>query len=240
MEQPRIEKHTVLQSIILHILPGILIGCCYFLVRKPVIDLGYPSIMALVLPVALILIPFELGFLLYQAKKKTGSYSLGAIISYRDPIPWWQYILWVVIVFIAASLIFIAMKPVDNLLKEKLFFWMPGLDGGLNGNYSKSTLIVTYSLFFVFISVLGPLVEELYFRGYLLPRMKGKYAVLWHSVLFAAYHVFTPWLMLTRIISLLPLIYVVKKKNLFVGMTVHFLLNSIDVVAAVAFIARMT
>ena len=89
MIQNQIEKHSTIQSIILHLLPGILVGCFYFLVRQPVVNLGYPSIFALLLAFAFILIPFELGFLLVQGKKKTGRFTLQGIISYRNSIPWW-------------------------------------------------------------------------------------------------------------------------------------------------------
>jgi hypothetical protein len=95
-------------------------------------------------------------------------------------------------------------------------------------------------MFFLFVAFLGPLVEELYFRGYLLPRMNGKLGPLLHSFLFAAYHVFTPWMIITRTIGLLPLIYAVKHKNIYVGIIVHILLNTIDVAAGIIFIFRMT
>jgi hypothetical protein len=49
MKQDQIEKHSTTQSIILHLLPGILIECFYLLVRQPVANLGYPSIVALIL-----------------------------------------------------------------------------------------------------------------------------------------------------------------------------------------------
>jgi len=43
--------------------------------------------------------------------------------------------------------------------------------------------------------ILGPLVEELYFRGYLLPRLHrfGIWAPLINISLFAAYHLWKPW-----------------------------------------------
>ena len=47
MKQDQIEKHSTTQSVILHLLPGILVGCFYFLARQPVAKMGYPSIFAL-------------------------------------------------------------------------------------------------------------------------------------------------------------------------------------------------
>lgn len=240
MNQNPIEKHSLAQSVVLHLLPGLLVGCFYFLARQPVASLGYPSIFALLLAFALVLIPFELGFLLVQGKKKTGRFTLQGMISYRKPIPWWQYIVWPVLLVPVIGAIFKLLTPVDAFIQERLFIWMPNLNYGLNGDYPKTVLVLTYALFFVFSVVLAPLVEELYFRGYLLPRIQGKFAFLLHSFLFAAVHVFTPWMIVTRTLGLLPLLYGVLKKNIFIGIIVHILGNSVDLVVGIIFITRMT
>jgi membrane protease YdiL (CAAX protease family) len=240
MKQDQIEKHSTTQSVILHLLPGILVGCFYLLARQPVANMGYPSIIALILAFAFILIPFELGYLFYQGKKKTGRFTLRGIISYRNSIPWWQYPVWVLIIVIATGAIFTFLKPVETFLQERLFFWMPDINYGLDGNYSRKTLIITYSIFFIFVAFLSPLVEELYFRGYLLPRMKGKFATLFHSFLFAAQHILEPWMIITRTLGLLPLVFGVKKKNIYIGIIVHILCNTVNVITGIAFIVKMT
>jgi len=240
MEEDQIEKHSTAQSIFLHLLPGILVACFYFLARQPVANMGYPSIVALLLAYAFILIPVELGYLLYMGKKKTGRFTLQGIISYRNSIPWWQYLIWVLIIVVASGAIFTLLKPIDAFLQEKLFFWVPDTNYGLDGNYSRTILIVTYSMFLIFIGFLSPLVEELYFRGYLLPRMKGKYATLFHSFLFAVQHVSTPWMIITRTLALLPIVFGVKKKNIYIGIIVHILVNMLDLVTGIVFIAKMT
>jgi membrane protease YdiL (CAAX protease family) len=240
MRQDQIEKHSTIKSVMLHLLPGILVGCFYFLARQPVANMGYPSIVALMLAYAFILIPVELGFLLYQGKKKTGRFTLRGIISYRNSIPWWQYLVWVLIISIATGAIFTLLKPVDAFLQERAFFWMPDINYGLDGDYSRTILIVTYSMYLVLVVFLSPLVEELYFRGYLLPRVNGKFATLFHSFLFAAQHVLTPWRLITRTLALLPLVYGVKKKNIYIGIIVHILVNLLDLVIGVAFIVKMT
>lgn len=240
MKQDHNEKHSTTQSIILHLLPGILVGGFYFLARQPVMSLGFPSIFALFLAFAFVLVPVELGFLLVQGKKKTGRFTLKGIISYRNPIPWWQYLVWPILIFVVIGAIFTLCKPVDEFLQEKLFFWLPDLNSGLDGNYSRTILIVTYTLSLIANVFLAPLVEELYFRGYLMPRMKGRFAVLLHSFLFAAIHVFTPWMMITRTLGLLPLVFGVTKKNIYVGMIVHILSNSVGFISAIGFITKMS
>lgn len=239
MEQNQPQPHSLLQSIFLHLFPGALIGACYALLRPVVIQWHYPTIFALVLAVMLVLVPLELGYLLVMGRKQSGQFTLDGLLSYQKPISGWQYLLWVAVVFIATGAIFTLMTPVQNFLQWRVFPGIPVPDAGLDGQFSRTTLLVTYSLFLIFVVVLGPLVEEYYFRGYLLPRVKGKYAPLLHSFLFALYHFFTPWLILTRTIGLLPLIYVVRKKNLTIGIIVHILLNSLDLIPAILLIIRM-
>jgi membrane protease YdiL (CAAX protease family) len=226
--------------VILHLLPGILVGCFYLLARQPVADLGYPSIVAQILAFALVLIPVELGVLLYQGKKLTGRYTLQGVISYRNAVPWRQNVVWIGLTFVAIGAIFTLLKPVDLLLQEKLFYWVPEPSYGLDGRYSRETLIVTHSLVLVFVAILSPLVEELYFRGYLLPRMKGKSAPLVHSLLFAAQHVLTPWMIITRTLGLMPLVVAVRRKNIYTGIAAHILCNAVNVVTGIVYIVRMT
>jgi len=94
-------------------------------------------------------------------------------------------------------------------------------------------------MFLIFNVFLAPMVEELYFRGYLLPRMKGRFAPLFHTFLFAAVHVFTPWMIITRTLGVLPLVFGVKKKNIYIGIIVHILVDLINVAAGIVFITTM-
>ena len=240
MKQDQIEKHSTTQSVIFHLLPGTLVGCFYFLALQPVARMGYPSIFALYLALAFVLVPVELGFLLYQGKKKTGRFTLQGIISYRNPIPWWQYFVWVSIIFVIIGAIMTFLEPVNSFLQKNLFFWMPDINSGLDGNYSKTILIVTYSMFLIFNVFLGPMVEELYFRGYLLPRMKGKFAILFHSFLFAAYHIFSPWMIIAITLGFLPILFGTTKKNIYIGIITHILCNAVCFVTGIVCILKMT
>jgi hypothetical protein len=60
-----------------------------------------------------------------------------------------------------------------------------------------------------------------------------------HSFLFAVYHFFTPWMIITRTLGMLPLAFAVKRKNIWVSVIVHVLANALDLIAATAFIASM-
>ncbi|HXL59059.1 MAG TPA: CPBP family intramembrane glutamic endopeptidase, partial [Chitinophagaceae bacterium] len=82
---------------------------------------------------------------------------------------------------------------------------------------------------------LAPYVEEIYFRGYLLPRMAawGKWAFVLNAILFSLYHFWQPYIYLTLILSLLPMTYMVwKTKDLRLGILTHCLLNIIGALLA--------
>jgi len=236
-----VDQHSLGKSVLFHLLPGLLVGGCYFILLPFFGQLGYPSIMALTWAVLLILVPFELGILLYEGKKKNGRFSLQGVVGYRTPIPIWQYFLWVPVLFVLLGLIFTVLKPVDAYLRQQFFAWLPVLEGGLQVGYSRGALISTYVLVAILGTVVGPTVEEYYFRGYLLPRMgyAGKWAPLLHSFLFGLYHIWTPWMFLARTLGTLPLVYAVQRKNLYVAVIAHILVNTVDVITAAVFIAGM-
>ena len=61
-----ITQHRAGRSVLLHLLPGLLIGLCYFVPVPLARQLAYPSIAALMDAVILILVPFELGLASYS------------------------------------------------------------------------------------------------------------------------------------------------------------------------------
>jgi membrane protease YdiL (CAAX protease family) len=92
----------------------------------------------------------------------------------------------------------------------------------------------TMALALVFNGFVGPTVEELYFRGLLLPRMSmcGKLAPLANAVLFSVYHFFSPWENLTRIVGVTPMIYSTRKnRDIRIGMITHCSLNTLSVIS---------
>ena len=81
--------------------------------REPLAHAGFPSIFALMLAIPLVFVPVELGWLLHKGKHRSGRLTLEGVVSFRSPIPAWQYIVWSLVVFVAVGLIFTAMKPVS-------------------------------------------------------------------------------------------------------------------------------
>lgn len=237
------EQHSLRKSIVLHLLPGLLLVLFYALTAPLALKLGLPAFFALMVGTGLILIPFELGFLLLQAKKRNGTLSLRGIVLYRERMPVWQCVVlgflafaWLVIIFNMLA------QPVSKFFINHFFAWVPnwffkfGPTNQLD-HYSHSALLATAILGLVFDGIAGPVVEELYFRGYLLPRLsrlKG-WGPLWNILLFSLYHFFTPWENVVRILAITPMIYTVWwKKNIYIGMIVHCAGNVIGSIVMLA------
>ena len=92
-------------------------------------------------------------------------------------------------------------------------------EGLLAGSWGWFALIAALV---VFNTVLG---EELLFRGYLLPRMNGRFGRrdwLANGVLFAGYHLHTPWVIPTTLLDTFILSYPAKRyRSALISIAVH-------------------
>ena len=234
---PTNRQHSIARSVVLHLLPGALITIFYIGAAPVVRDLGFPALMAFYLAIVLVLIPFELGYLLYRAR--TEDVSLGSVVLYRDPVPRAQLVGLVTATFIWASLIAMLLFPaLDQFLTDTFFSWVPAWFFYTEdfAQYSTAVLAITWVFGLLANGIAGPVVEELYFRGYLLPRMekmKG-WAPLVNAVLFSLYHFFAPAGNPSRIAGSIPMAYIVRwKKSIFLSMLAHCLLNTINCLATI-------
>lgn len=237
------QRYSLTQAIGLHLAPGLLIGAIFGLSAPLAYRWHLPPFLALCFAGAIIF-PALLGFLLYQGYQINGHSSLDGVVDYRDPLPWWQLALLISLTFVASGGLIVLLSPIGNWLFTAFFSWLPEwllITPDLQV-YSKTTLAFSYLIFFLIIVLLAPIVEEIYFRGYLLPRLAylGRWGVVLHSALFALYHIWTPWLCVGRAIGLLPLIVAVRwKRNIYIGIGAHILANSIDLMVGVVFILQM-
>jgi membrane protease YdiL (CAAX protease family) len=166
----------VWQLLGLHLLPGALITAFFFLTGPTIIDAGFPPILSLLLAILLVLIPFELGFLAYYGKRLNGRFSLDGVVLFREHVPTGQFVSLVVILVAWSGLTFSLLTAIDTFSVQRMDNWLPqwSLPEHVIGNpdqYSKSAFALTVFLGFLLNGLAGPILEELYFRGYLLPRI---------------------------------------------------------------------
>jgi membrane protease YdiL (CAAX protease family) len=178
--------------------------------------------------------------MLYQGKRTNGRLSLEGVVLYREPIAWWQYVALGVPMFAWGLFIFaIVSPPIETFIIDRWFAWLPdwfflfGLMDNL-AEYTQTALLITWGANILFNGIGAPIIEEFYFRGYLLPRISrlGWWAPLVNVVLFSLYHFFTPWQNPARILALPAWVYAVQwKKNIYLGMAVHLAANILGALA---------
>jgi membrane protease YdiL (CAAX protease family) len=229
------------RSALLHLLPGALLTLVYFLIAPGIMAAGYPPIAALLLVILVVLIPFELGVLLLLGYRRNGRLSLQGVVVWRERLPWTTFAWAVPLLVVWGSIIFIGLSTLEGQVAARLFAWMPAwsLPSASITQFegiTRGKLMLTLGALFVLNGFAGPAVEELYFRGYLLPRISRLgpvWAVVWNVVLFSLYHFFSPWGNLTRILALLPIVYTAaRKRNIYVSMGTHIALNTLGMLSS--------
>jgi uncharacterized protein len=230
-------QHSLLRSACLHLLPGglnVLFAC---LVGPLIIWAKLPLLLLPSMWAFCVLIPVELGYLLIQGKRRNGRLSLEGIVQYRTPMSVRSYVFLVPVLFIWGILGFLMGQPSEAYLSTTLFAWMPGWFHtmfAIDTSGARGPAIARLAVVLFLVSnPAAAYVEELYFRGYLLPRIAhlNGWAPLINTVLFSAQHFFSPWQNLGRILAFLPIAYAVAwKKNIAISIIVHCTLNVLSAI----------
>ena len=186
-----VEQLSARTLIALHLIPGALVTVAFVLFAPLVKAAGFPPIAALLAAILLVLVPVELGIVL-RAVRRDGA---AAALPYRQRLGLRKWF-WLMPLLIAVAFVgFGVHRLVEPWLIAHLFGWLPEWfvfpipSNGIH-DYSTSSWMVTLCAFFLLNGVVGPVVEELYFRGFLLPRMErlGRLAPLVNATLFSVYH----------------------------------------------------
>ena len=227
-----IPQHSLLTSIIMHLLPGVVFLAVWFLAAPLVQRWELPVAIAGSLAILFGQLPLVLGILLYQSRKETGHFSVWEVIAYRRPIPLWQYLIFVPLLCIW----YFQGSSIWTSLQNDLFTSLPWLPRWLEnplpfvdqGSHSSLVMTITLGVALISSGIIAPIIEELYFRGFLLPRIDrlGVWAVLLNVLLFAFHHLWSPLVNPGRILAWFPIIFIVwRKQNIYIGLYVHLITN---------------
>lgn len=187
------------------------------------------------------IVPIELGVILYASKRETGKYSFACAFARHEKMPLWKICVIAFIFFGLAGILSITVAPLENYLfsglRDDLLNHLPiGFDW-TNYEYlktfSKPVLITTCIYYFVFNVFLGPITEELFFRGYLSSyyNKQTAFTPILIAILFSLYHFWLPFNNGFRILVFAPVAYVAyKKKNIYISMLFHCTCNLISVI----------
>ena len=191
----KLEKNTMANTVFLHLFPGVIMLIIYIMLVPVVAKNGFPNNIAMCITDIIVLVPVELGILLYVSKKKTGTYNIKTLFPYLEKAAVKEYIIFALIMAVWAVLVSALMEPLELMIQNNMFSFVPA--EYILGNYditafSKDKLILTALLSIITNGFVAPIFEELYFRGYLLPRISSSLikAIVLNAVLFSMYHFF--------------------------------------------------
>ncbi len=213
-----------------HLYPGILLTA-FFVVFSPLLyQRGIPPQLILLLGIPLVIVP-SLYLHLVRAKKKEQQENIMQLIVYRHKLSWVQLILYSLGIIFFAFLVYGFTQPISLYIANNLLGWLPEWYAVQDfEGYSKSIITFTLICNLLLNGILAPIVEEIYFRGYLLPRMAiyQQWAPLINALWFALYHLWQPHIYLTLFLAMLPLSYFTwKLQNLQLAIFAHCGLNII-------------
>src|SRR6185503_16813110 len=214
------QQLTKTKAILYHLYPGIIIATFFSILTPFLLEYNLPPQFSILIVIGLVAIPL-LAWHLSKTKKEEHKKKLAEVNGYQNRISTGKLILYIAGLVIFMFFVWGATQPLNKIITEKLFNWLPSWYTVQDFNsYSKQAILITLVLNLLLNGIIAPLVEEYYFRGYLLPRMAawGKWAFVVNAILFSFYHFWQPYIYLTLLIALLPLSWAVwKTKDLRVG-----------------------
>lgn len=208
-----------------------------------------PYILLFCILGTVILVPMELGMILSASKKEYGKYSLKSAFDGQEKLALWKIVLIAFVFLGVAGLLSAFVAPLENQIftqmRTALLNRLPTGFDWTNYEYiksfSKPTLILTCVYYGIFNVLIGPITEELFFRGYLTSHYKkqGLFTPILITVLFSLYHFWLPFHNAFRILAFAPVAYVAyKKKNMYISIWFHCLCNLFSVAGFVLLVIR--
>ncbi len=239
------DRHSLPLSIVLHLVPGLLVVAVFLLFAGPLVQAAdLPSFLGWAIALTIVLVPFELGLLLWLGRRRNGRWSLRGVLRYVDkPTPRGKLVAIVAAVIVYMTVLSFALTPVDSVIYKLFFTWLPFEGAGTSATtyldgYPHTVMVVTLAVCIPLTGLSLPLIEELYFRGFLLPRLSrlGKWAPVVNTALFSLYHFWSPWVLVSRFLFTFAGYYLAWRKQdlrLSIGMHVGttFLLQTLGTLA---------
>jgi len=233
------KEHTLFTSFILHLLPGVLILIFYLLIYKTCINTGFYSQTALTISFLLIGVTIPILYLRFLSKKNKLKF-FSEIVLYNNKLSWWECIVFPVLVIAVAIIISSFIKPVSLQISHSLSNILPQWflrPDHIPVTISETNIVFTLIMVLVVDGILHPIVEEIYFRGYLMPRLVKykKLAPIIAALFFALFHLWQPQNMITIFLMSIPWFYIVWwKKSFILSIIIHCLANSIGAISNLA------
>jgi len=113
---------AIWRLLLLHLLPGALATLVFVLLAGSVEAAGYPPLAALLIAIAVVIIPFELGVVFIAGRGEPGLLSA---IPYRDRMAARDWVILVPVLVVAGILGFGLLGVAEQPIRDTLFEWLP-------------------------------------------------------------------------------------------------------------------
>jgi len=228
-----------------HLGPGLVAFVAALLLAPAVARLGLPSTFALTLSCAFLLGPIEVAALVWAGSRVTGRVSwrsVASVLAYRQRLGRWIW--WTPGLFVVALIVAIGWSPVGGRLAGSLrrvypSWLLPTDDSGAGRPVAVMVAVLLVTL--VLDGVIVPIVEELYFRAFLLPRLPvgGWRAVPISAALFAVQHYWQPFNWpLIFVLQVILTALVIYSRSIRLGIVMHVLTNCFGILLTLVMVLR--
>lgn len=201
-----------------------------------------PHILLFCILGTLVLVPMELGIILKASKDEYGRYSLQSAFAGQEKGSMWKALITALALFGIAGLLSAFIAPIESRvfagIRSEMLDRLPrGFDWTDYADlkaFSKPLLMITCVYYGIFNVLIGPITEELFFRGYLTSHYEKQtpFTPAMITVLFSLYHFWLPFNNAFRILAFAPATYAAyKKKNVYISICFHCLCNLFSTVS---------
>ncbi|HNT77460.1 MAG TPA: CPBP family intramembrane metalloprotease [Anaerolineae bacterium] len=228
------DRYSWRKTLFLHLAPGIPFTLAGFFAAWLVSRAGGSTYLALLLCIPLLAV-CEVGVLIAERKRLNWTWKSLMVPRGSDRVSILDILLSVATLYVIAQVAAALAAPSRTAILRVMAAWLPpwAIFNSLPAGIASSTLWLG-----LFLSgLVAPIVEELYFRAFLMPRIpvSGRWAPAVNAALFAIYHFYTPWNCLVFFLAFLPLAtYVRFRGNVLPTILTHCLFNSVGVILVLA------
>jgi hypothetical protein len=213
------------RAFVLQVIPGFPMLAVYLPAAWLFGRRGLPVQFALYTAILVGEVPATWLMMAYQRRREGG----GPLFPWRAPLPAWQYIAIGVPLAIIGLLVMGALTPtVGEAIRDGLFAWVPAWavpDMTADPRHWSRPVRIALAVLGLFGATLaGGVTQELYARGFLLPRTEhaGRMAPLFNAAAFAVLHLASPWSWPVFFLVALPWAYAVWwRRSIGLGLAGH-------------------
>ena len=222
---------TLWEAAKLQFLPGMASVPVYAVLAWWLAGQGLPNIFALMLTIMFVETPLSwLIMIRHVSAENNGNFSMAAAFPWMKKNPWWLYlVIGLPLILISAAMVAAIGPKIDAQIIPLLFAWVPDWftmlpDPDVFTSMPRHLMLLMWATMLIGMILMGGITQELYSRGFLLPRMQsmGRVAPLYNALLFAVFHFIAPWAWPTFFLMVIPWAYLVWwRRSTKIGLFIH-------------------